>query len=325
MQAVRWIFLLTGLVMAGIADAGTVRIATWNIEHLRAENQQGAVKRDDADYVKLAELAAELDADIIALQEVDGPEAAARVFDDSEYNFFFSDRNNTQRTGFAVRNDITVTSDLDFIELSIDDTLRRGTDITVDIDGQPLRLLSVHLKSGCFDRPLSSSSNACEKLERQVPLLESWIDDRTIEGIPFVVLGDYNRRFDTPGDDFFPDIDDAAPPGLDLVRVTDGRTSDCLDGRFPLYIDHIVLDEQSAPFVVPASFRQVLITQDDMDEFALSDHCPISVDLALAGVPVDDPAVRAEELFNEIRALVNQTNEKVEELAELVPQLKEDS
>lgn len=325
MQAVRLSFLIFGFFVCHAAFADTVRIATWNIEHLRAQNQVGAVKRDNADFARLAELASELDADIIALQEVDGPEAAARVFDDNTYNFFFSDRDDKQRTGFAVRNDIPVISDLDFVELSIGDSVRRGTDITVEIDGQPLRLLSVHLKSGCFDRPLNSSSSSCQKLAQQVPLMESWIDDRTIEGVPFIVLGDYNRRFDAPGDEFFPDIDDAAPPGLDLVRVTDGRTSECLDGRFPLYIDHIILDEQTAPFVVPASFRQVLITQNDMDEFALSDHCAISVDLALTGVPVDDPAVRAEELFNEIRFLVNQTNQKVEELAELVPQLKDDS
>ena len=135
-------------------------------------------------------------------------------------------------------------------------------------------------------------------------------------------LGDFNRRFDAPGDTFYPDIDDQAPQGLDLIRVTDGRESECLDGRFPLYIDHIILDEQAAPLVVPGSFKQVNITQNDANQFALSDHCPISVDLALTSTPVDDPSARAEVLFNEIRALVNETNAKIEELAELIPELK---
>ena len=183
---VLWVLVLVLTCIS--APAETVRIATWNIEHLRAQNQVGAVKRDDQDFAKLASLAQSLDADIIALQEVDGEAAARRVFDDGVYNFHFSDRNDRQRTGFAVRKTINVTSDLDYTDLSIGDSVRRGTDITVEIDGQALRLLSVHLKSGCFDRPLTTNSNACNKLEQQLPILERWIDERTIDGIPFIVF-----------------------------------------------------------------------------------------------------------------------------------------
>ncbi|WP_159820262.1 hypothetical protein [Colwellia sp. 20A7] len=33
------------------------------------------------------------------------------------------------------------------------------------------------------------------KLSNQVQPLEAWIDARATEGIPFIVLGDFNRRF----------------------------------------------------------------------------------------------------------------------------------
>lgn len=76
-------------VFASPALAETIKFTTWNIEHLRAENNTGNVRRDDDDFAALARYAANLDADVIALQEVDGPEAAARVFDPNEYDFFF--------------------------------------------------------------------------------------------------------------------------------------------------------------------------------------------------------------------------------------------
>ena len=311
------------------AHADTIRIATWNIEQLRAMEGIGAVKRETADFDALARYATELDADIVALQEVDGPEAAARVFDPLDYDFFFSDRNNVQRTGFAIRKGITVTEDRDFVDLDLGGSVRRGTDVTVDIAGQSLRLMSVHLKSGCFEKPLTTNSNACNKLEDQLPILEDWIDKRTSDGVPFVVLGDFNRRFDVESGSldevFFNQIDDGDPAPLDLIRVPPpGARSDCSEGAFPVFIDHFVLDEQAEKLLVPGSFEQLVFTPQDEDDFILSDHCPLSISMTILDDDAPSVAERAEELFAEIRALVNETNAKVEELHELIPMLKEE-
>ncbi len=285
-------FLSAAAILAAVsadsAAAQSLKVATWNIEQLRAENGVGVVKRDDDDYEALAILALELDADVIALQEVDGPEAAARVFPATEYDFFFSDRNNVQRTGFAVRKEIDVVADEDFTALALDGSVRRGTDITVRVGGQDIRMLSVHLKSRCFDAPLTTNNRHCRKLNQQVPILELWIDNRSEEGVTFVVLGDFNRRFDAQGDDFWPMIDDGAPVPLDLFRVTEERTSECRGGEFPVYIDHIVLDEQANDFLVPDSFEQILTTEQDEQAFKLSDHCAIAVTLNLAADAPDD-------------------------------------
>lgn len=308
------------VLLVGTASAERVRIATWNIEHLRAENGTGSVAREDIDYEALSALATELDADVIALQEVDGPEAAARVFDPSVYAFFFSDRRHPQRTGFAVRRGITVTSDLDYVALELDGSVRRGTDITIEVGGQALRLLSVHLKSSCFQGDLDRNRH-CRTLRQQVPVVETWIDQRTTETVPFVVLGDFNWRFDSDGDVIMPDWNDGDPVGLVLSRVTQGLRSGCLGGRYPDYIDHIILDEQAAAWLVPDSFHQVDITEADEDRFKLSDHCPIAVDLEI-GSSSEDPAARARDLFEEIRRLVRETNEKMTELEGLIPLLQ---
>ena len=307
------------LLFSGDAQADIIRIATWNIEHLRAENGVGSVRREDDDFAMLSLLAEELDADIVALQEIDGPEAAARVFDPTEYAFFFSDRNNVQRTGFAVRRGIEVTLDSDFVDLALDGGLRRGTDIIVEVDSVEIRLMSVHMKSGCFDRPIDSSSNACRRLAQQIPVLESWIDDRAAEEIPFIVLGDFNRRFNVPGEGVLPDLDDDTPNPTGLVNVTATvGESGCLDGRFPEYIDHILLDDQAAEFLVDGSFGQIMITEDDAEEFALSDHCPIFVDLAISGDGERSVEEEALEVFADVVRRSEELNARIQELERLV-------
>jgi len=147
------------------------------------------------------------------------------------------------------------------------------------VDGQPLRLLSVHLKSFCHQNDLDnvspSDNTDCGKLKRQIPILESWIEERAQEGVPLVVLGDFNRRFNIAGDDMWADLDDGHP---DLTKHTEGLTSACMNFRFPDYIDHVVTDTRATTLARPGSFEQVLFTTVDPDGDAdLSDHCPIAV------------------------------------------------
>ena len=116
-----------------------------------------------------------LDADIIALQEVDGPEAARLVFPD--YQFCFSGRMAVQNNGFAIRRGLPFACAPDLADLSMNDDVRRGVELRVfPGTAQELRLLSVHLKSGCARDPLDSTRPNCGVLARQVPVLERWID-----------------------------------------------------------------------------------------------------------------------------------------------------
>ncbi len=75
-------------------------------------------------------------------------------------------------------------------------------------------LMSVHLKSGCFDN--SSTSSACSTLMSKIPVLESWIDDAAEGALPFIILGDFNRRFNQPGKEFWNKISDHCPVVVEL-------------------------------------------------------------------------------------------------------------
>ena len=277
-----------------------IRIASWNLNllHWRTGGAlwRGAVARSERDYRVLARYARDLDADIIAFQEVNGPRAAARVFPARDYDLHFSGRVDSRYddiyNGFAVRRgrfDRVVRRDEPALGIGAGSRyeLRWGVDLAVRSDGRSLRLLNVHLKSGCFVKSLDHPrSRHCRKLARQMEPLESWIDARWREGVPFVVLGDFNRAMDRhgPRDHLWRALDDGDPPGLKLFRLPSGRAPACWRGtsryrRNP--IDFFVFGARAWRRVDPASFRQVVWTTADADprRGLPSDHCPITVDL----------------------------------------------
>jgi endonuclease/exonuclease/phosphatase family metal-dependent hydrolase len=74
---------LGGVMLATGAAAETLKIAAWNVEHFT----EGS--RTVAELSMMADLVDILDADVIALQEVDGAEAARLIFDPEAYDFHF--------------------------------------------------------------------------------------------------------------------------------------------------------------------------------------------------------------------------------------------
>jgi len=73
-----------------------------------------------------------------------------------------------------------------------------------------IRILNVHLKSGCFDSYLTNMwwlnqadwspngmrDHACTTLARQLPELRAWVLEAKPGDLPFVIIGDFNRRLD---------------------------------------------------------------------------------------------------------------------------------
>ncbi len=255
----------------------SLRIASWNLEWLNRNDGKGPVARGAQDYARLRRYAERLAADVIAVQEVDGAEAVQRVFDSSQYQLQLARERGNQLGGFAIRHGLPMQRHPDLTALNTTGGLRSGVDISVHVNGTSLRLLGVHLKSGCFDAPLHGKHPSCRKLRAQLPRLEQWIDARAAENQPFVVLGDFNRQLRS-GEAFYSELDDGEPPNADLTLLTDGRRSECWGGEYPNFIDHIALSKNAAPWLVEGSFAQQLFdAADARHRRRLSDHCPISV------------------------------------------------
>lgn len=272
--------------IAAPAPAPPLTIASWNLEHLAEHDGAGCRARNEPDYAAMRAYAEAINADVIAFQEVENEAAAERVFDPTRYQIIIearpgsgrrtacSDRPDAfmtrQAVGFAVRRDLNVTRFADVTALQAGgQDLRSGVDIAVNRPGTaPLRLLVVHLKSGCFE---GAARTDCPRLFEQIPIVEAWIDARAREGVRFGVLGDFNRRLALPGDSVWADWDDGEPAGADLALAAGAVEPHC-DPRYHDFIDHIVLDQRAARSAT--GFREWPFPGP-----RLSDHCALSVRL----------------------------------------------
>ena len=306
-----FISLLVPFVSPSHAAPAELKIATWNLEWfmtpetIRAltpactpadaprDGARRAVPCDVAhelarsreDIAALKKHARALNADVVALQEVDGPEAARLVF--PGYQFCFSGRIAVQNNGFAIRRGLPFACAPDVTDLSMNDDVRRGVELRLFPDtAQEMRLLSVHLKSGCARDSLDSSRASCGELARQVPVLERWIDAQAADHRPFAVLGDFNRdlRREPAGPSVWAEIDDANPPDADLVNTAEGQSfQNCMNSQtFSGYIDYILLGRQMARGLVDGSFGRELFPPKDAQRRKLSDHCPVFIRLRVA-------------------------------------------
>ncbi|WP_424136859.1 endonuclease/exonuclease/phosphatase family protein [Roseomonas chloroacetimidivorans] len=270
---------LAAFLFARPAEAAELKLATWNLAWLTTrpaddpELPRDVSRRDRDDLARLRGYANRLAADVVALQEVDGPEAAAQVLDPAAWRFFFPDERDVQRSGLAVRRGIPAQQNPDLAALDLRAgarfSLRRGTDVTVGEGRSALRILSVHLNAGC--READDRGRECDSLLRQAEILSGWIEARHRAGEAFALAGDFNRRFDRDGA-IFPALERAAP----LTRATAGRSNPCWGGR--PFIDHILLGGAAREWLVPVSLRVLVYAEREAEwRRRLSDHCPVSV------------------------------------------------
>jgi endonuclease/exonuclease/phosphatase family metal-dependent hydrolase len=302
------------LAVASVAGAAErMTLATWNLEWMMTPAVFDALAPDcfgrdarpgggersipcdlvpkgrwsEADLARLAAFAATLPADVIALQEIDGADVARKIF--PGHSFCFTKRRQVQNVGFAIRKGLRHRCNRDYRALGLPgNDVRWGADVTIE-QGTPreMRLLAVHLKASCNRDPLTDERDDCRILQRQVPVLEEWIDRRARAGDAFGVIGDFNRRFDRERDAardtggaivaLWPEIDDGDPPGADLANPgADHGAIGCGNGhgeRMP--IDYLILGERLAGRQVPGSFR----VWEYPDGGRWPDHCVISVEL----------------------------------------------
>ncbi len=324
-------FALTIALFGGGAAGAELTLASWNLSWLRSAPLSDAdyqscralkpkqreqldelhpmrwVCRDTARYRQLKTIAAQLAADVISVQEVEDNEALGRVFPSEEYDLYVNARSPwIQRTGFAVRKgraDVVGFNDYAALAQAFPHHARSGAELVIkQSNGRLLYLLSVHLKSGCFDKKLTDDYatkrdreegiETCHVLGQQVPALEAWIDQHTADGHDWMVIGDFNRRFDAPLEKsktardetgqtiaIFPELNDNEPPGAKLYRVTWGREQidACREGSRH-FIDHVIFKGSMRPRVRAESFEQLPLPKlPRRDRAELSDHCPIRV------------------------------------------------
>jgi len=299
--------------------AQKLKLATWNLEWLMTPSGFNALKgscvpadaprrgtrrsipcdvaadleRSATDIAGLARYARELDADVIAVQEVDGVNAARQIF--PRHEFCFTGGPAVQNTGFAIRRGLPFRCDADLAALSLGDSVRRGATLTLfPGTARELHLLAVHLKSGCARGQLDAQDYACARLSRQGPALRAWLKREAAGGTRYAVLGDFNRDLLAdagPGDGAAGDagataglwgqLQEAAGGGL-MNTAQHQPYRNCRIGQpHSGYIDYILLGGALQHSLVPGSFARLTYSATDAWRLKLSDHCPVAVELLL--------------------------------------------
>jgi endonuclease/exonuclease/phosphatase family metal-dependent hydrolase len=311
---VKWL-LAAALAAAFAAPAAAERltVATWNLEWMMRPQVFDALAADcygrdrrpsgkdrsipcdlapkgrwsEDDLARIRAFAAALPLDVVALQEIDGEDTARAIF--PGHDFCFTRRRQVQNVGFAVRKGLRFRCNGDYRALGLpEDIVRWGADVTIEPGTKgEMRLLAVHLKASCNRDPLTTQRDDCRLLQRQVPVLEEWIDSRARAREAFGVVGDFNRRFDRERGAardaagaivaLWPEIDDGDPAGADLANPGEAHGAvGCANGhgeRMP--VDYLILGERLAGRLVPGSFRAWAYPPGGR----WPDHCLISVEL----------------------------------------------
>jgi endonuclease/exonuclease/phosphatase family metal-dependent hydrolase len=281
------------------ATPTSLHIATWNLEWLvstetshRARracdagkraampcNAAHSLARDSADWARLAAHARRVNADIFAFQEVENEQAAQRVF--KGYEICMPKGGSLQKTGFAIRPGLGFTCLGAYEALSIGGRERPGTAADLHLGPRgSLRLLSIHLKSGCADEALDSSRSNCRRLRAQAAALQDWIQTQAAANQTFVLLGDFNRRGPREDDAFWQQLLLAAPDRLRPMGV-DVAYANCVFGQpYAAAVDHIFLSQGELALRAD-DFRRWTYHSRDSARYKMSDHCPQSVRLRL--------------------------------------------
>ncbi|PIT06398.1 hypothetical protein TSA1_29760 [Bradyrhizobium nitroreducens] len=147
-----------------------------------------------------------LDPDIITFQEVSGATAVREVLPNNgaDYEICSFDTFKVQRLAIAWKrtlgtgSECSVIAPLSLPDLAATDQVRPGLSLTLQIDGKPLRVMTVHLKSSCVspleDRgKLDGGGDACAILQKQMHPLEDWLEASSAT-MPVVLMGDFNRN-----------------------------------------------------------------------------------------------------------------------------------
>jgi exonuclease III len=113
---VKIMLILIALLVPLRAFPAELKIATWNLNWLTTrtagdpELPSDVKPRSDDDFARLAQYTKQLNADVIAIEEIDGFSAASKVFARDQYSIHMTHDHVVQRVGIVVRRGLHTTS-----------------------------------------------------------------------------------------------------------------------------------------------------------------------------------------------------------------------
>ncbi|CAH1548652.1 endonuclease/exonuclease/phosphatase family protein [Vibrio rotiferianus] len=284
----RSLFVTTILLFSSFSFAqNSIKLTSWNIEWLSIDGSK--VSRTSQDFEKLNHYVDKTQVDILAFQEVESAAAIQKAVG-NDFTIYLSDRANksnqhlqfndtNQYTGFAVRSGVSVLDKPDFSITRGNSKLRFASYLVLNPNqDKETHLLSVHLKADC--NGAYRNNRDCKIVKQQGQALAKWIKAREDNQQQYVVLGDFNHNLGYRGDWLWEVLSD----NTDAKLVTKNTKAECKvrsnrnpnkTHQFRSVIDHIIV---SGDLNASSGVQTVFKTQDVLD-YKLSDHCPVSTTL----------------------------------------------
>ncbi|CAM3037800.1 endonuclease/exonuclease/phosphatase family protein [Vibrio rarus] len=288
--AFSWLILLI-IGVPNSAYATQLRLASWNLAWLSSHSypQFTQSQRHLDDFNALSKYFTKIQPDLLAFQEVNDVAAIQQVVG-SNYQIILSERalsrnaatqfsDINQYTGFAIDKSITVVEHPDLnLNSNKNGKLRFATYIELKPtkNAKGIHILSVHLKAGCIGK--RTKQRSCKLLATQGKKLNQWIKQRESLAQSYIILGDFNHDLAFKGDWLW----QALTHQVHNVRLaTQYSTAQCVirsnrhpkqTHQFKRLIDHAMVSGD-LHFSRP---KQHLYSKQDLLNYQLSDHCPMS-------------------------------------------------
>ena len=284
----------------------SLTIASFNL-YFFGESTGAHVERDEIDQELIARVIANVDADAIAFQEIHERDVLQRVLDRASFlrpgrRWVTSVPAGVMATATTPTASFQVVLAVDEARVSVEavsmplvgGNSRPPLIVDLEVEGEPMQLIAVHLKSGTLDEPIDGN-NAARRL-KECRRLREWLDANPRDRR--VIIGDFNAFLDHPSLEplralpgwtwlrhLWPDgarrwtthLDSFAfdPCAIDHVGLAPGCSADRLEVHCFDLSDELARDGKS--------WREWLAT-DDVDETNLrrvSDHRPVRATVQL--------------------------------------------
>jgi exonuclease III len=279
------LFCLLSVVLSACTTAAKqaperITLGTFNMEWFGDNSSDDHKPRTVADDVLLAEVLRDTDTDVLAVQEIENPEALKRLLKFlPEYRFVLGSTGGKQHVGFLYRPPVEIDSVQELTAIAVEEgRTRAGLLVRCRAGSIYWLMLAVHLKS----TSRADSTPALQERSRvfrrlQAAQIRAWADsvlEKTKEQ-NVVILGDWN---DSPRKK--QSALDTLKSALRLTFLTSDRMS-CAYSALPA-IDHIVVSDSLLRHVLPGTLRIVNFRAmlPDKEAQRVSDHCPVVVQIS---------------------------------------------
>lgn len=257
------------------SDPKNVVIGTFNVEWL-GDGVTDRVKRDEADYKRIAKVIEKTSVDIMALQEIENAAAMKKLMKYlPDYKYHISKSGGAQKLAVVYKGTVKVKNIGDYTPLEVKKrSSRPGLIIEAKKGNFDFKVMVVHFKSTSrWDNTPAKRKESVSIRRKQAEIAADWVIKSLAQGKEkdLMIIGDFNDTPHRKKDPTLNVLEDKAG----LVFLTRDMKSCKFSSWF--VIDHIAVTKSAAKRFLCSSPQTLDIRSmyNKEETKRISDHCPI--------------------------------------------------